>query len=162
MDSVSNTFDENIFFPLFLCLFQIGYNIFKKAMSMTLPYLKSSNSWPVILLLYHITLGMVLLRDTRVVWCFPREHIFNRLSSMNSMLLHWQGTLGSSKCISRHGVTSFGREWNEKYNRCFPNVIPTSTTRVKWHSFWDCSNPFPSQHRLLNRCTCQLHSQSIT
>ena len=39
-----------------------------------------------------------------------RAHIFTRLSSMNSMLLQWQGTLGSSKRMSGHDVTSFGRE----------------------------------------------------
>ena len=36
--------------------------MFNKAMSMNLLYLKSCNSWTVTLLLYHITLGMVLLK----------------------------------------------------------------------------------------------------
>ena len=78
-------------FHLFLFLFQIGYTLFNKAMSTNLDYLKSSNSWLVTLILYRITLGMVLLWDTRVVWCFPKAHILNMQSSMNSMLLHRQG-----------------------------------------------------------------------
>ena len=60
-DALSTHLMTMLLFWLFLCLFQIGYNLFSKAMSMTLPYLKSSNSWLVILLLYRITLGMVLL-----------------------------------------------------------------------------------------------------
>ena len=43
-------------FQLFLCLFQIGYNMFNKDMSMTLHYLKSSNGCLVtILLCYHLS-----------------------------------------------------------------------------------------------------------
>ena len=78
-------------FQLLLCLFQLGYTLFSKAMSMTPHYLKSSNYFPVTPLWYHISLGMALLWDTRVVWCFPKAHILNMQSSMNSMLLHRQG-----------------------------------------------------------------------
>ena len=60
-DSLSRTFDDHASLLAILCLFQIGYNLFNKAMLMNLPYLKSFNSWLVILLLYRITLGMVLL-----------------------------------------------------------------------------------------------------
>ena len=133
-----------LLFRLFLCLFQIGYNLFNKAMSMTLPYLKSFKIWPVILLLSRITLGTVLLWDTRVALCFPRAEIFTRLSFMNSMLLQRRDTLGSSKCMSGHDVTSFGREWNRKFNRWLLNVIPSGTIRVKLHSSPACSNPFLS------------------
>ena len=75
-------------FQLLLFLFQIGYTLFNKAMSMTPHYLKSSNCWLVTLLWYHISLGMALLWDTRVVWCFPRAKILKMQSFMNSMLLH--------------------------------------------------------------------------
>ena len=55
-DDLSHTFDGHASMPIrnWLKSFQQGYvnNSF---------YLKSSNSWAAILLLYHITLGMVLL-----------------------------------------------------------------------------------------------------
>ena len=53
---------------------------------------------------------------------------------MNSMLLHQQHTLGSSKHMSWCTVTSFGRGCNTKFNIWFPNVFLVSTTRVKLHS----------------------------
>ena len=131
-------------FQLFLCLFQLGYTLFSKAMSMTPHYLKSFNHWPVTLLWYRISLGMALLWDTRVVWCFPRAHILNMQSFMNSMLLHQQDILGLWKHMRGHDVTSFGREWNEKFNKWFSNVLLVSATKVKLHSFPDFSNLFPS------------------
>src|SRR5713226_4811937 len=92
-----------VLFPLFLCLFQIGCNQFSRVMSMTLHYLTSSNAWTTTLLLFHITLGMVLHCDTRVVWCFPRTQLFTKLSSMNSMLLRQRSTLVFSKRMNGNG-----------------------------------------------------------
>ena len=131
-------------FQLLLCLFQLGYTLFSKPMSMNPHYLKSSNCWQLTLLWYRTSLGMDLLWDTRVVWCFPRAQILNMQSFMNSMLLHQQGTLGSWKHMRGHDVTYFGRECNEKFNRWFLNVLLVSATKVKLHSFLDCSNLFPS------------------
>ena len=130
-------------FQLFLCLFQLGYTLFNNSMSMTPHYLKSSNSWLVTLLWYRIHTGMDFLWDTRVIWCFPRVQTLKMWSFMNSMLLHWQGTLVSSKHLSLHDVNSFGRGCNKKFNIWLSNVLLGSTTRVKLHPFLDCSNLFP-------------------
>ena len=60
-DSLSRTFDDHVSLSSISMPIQIGYTLFSKAMSTTLHYLKSSKSWPVTLLLYCITFGMVLL-----------------------------------------------------------------------------------------------------
>ena len=60
-DSLSRTFDDHVSLSSISMPIQIGYTLFSKAMSTTLHYLKSSKSWTVTLLLYHITFGMVLL-----------------------------------------------------------------------------------------------------
>ena len=51
-----------------------------------------------------------------------------------------------SSIVSNHDVTYFGWEWKENINRFWLNVIPTSSIGVKWHSFQDCLNHFPSLH----------------
>ena len=130
-------------FQLFLCLFQLGYTLFSKAMSMNPHYLKSSNSWLVTLLWYCIPLGMDFLWDTQVVWCFPITQTLNMWSFMNFMLLHWQGTLGSSKHMSWWNLPYFGRGCNNKFNIWFLNMLLVSTTRVKLHSLLNCLNLFP-------------------
>ena len=53
---------------------------------------------------------------------------------MNSILLHWQRTLGSSKHMSWRDVTSFGRGCNMKFNIWLRNVFLVSTTRAILHS----------------------------
>ena len=110
VDALSRTFDDHASLsaismpiPNWLQFVQQGY-VNDSSLSQII------QNWPLILLLYCITLGMVLLYDIRVTWCFPRAQIFTRISFMKSMLLHQQGTLGSLRGMSEYDVTSFGRE----------------------------------------------------
>ena len=62
VDSLSHTFNDCIsLFSYFYAYSKFVAICLTKVISMALHYLKSSNGWPITILLYNINLGMVLL-----------------------------------------------------------------------------------------------------